>query len=180
MRSPAHVFVVDADVAGAAGPDPKTRPWSDKAREAHDVLWALWRSSGFQVAMDVKLYGEWREHAGHTAKAWLAGMASKGRIRRLDREAPTDWVVELVERHIPDENDREVALKDTHLVALAHDPGDDRILSNDRAAREKFARISDARVARIHWAHASVDTVRWLKDGAPANDALRLRAPLRG
>jgi len=75
--------------------------------------------------MDRKLYGEWKEHAGNTAKA--------------------------------------------------HDPGDGRIMSNDDKAREKFARIPDERVARIHWARASLDTVRWLKDGAPANDALRLR-----
>ena len=57
--------------------------------------------------------------------------------------------------------------KDRHLVALAHDPGDDRLLSNDRKARDKFRQLPDARVSRIHWVSPSTEAQKWLLNGAP-------------
>lgn len=164
MKSPSHTLVVDADIASAAGPDPKHRPWSPPAKACHDTLYAVWTSRGFRVAFDAKLRAEWSIHQGQTARAWLARMLSSGRVEIATVDT-SGWVQECI-LSLPS-HERNVALKDSHLVALAHRPGTGRILSNDVKAKQKFEKIDDTRIAVLHWVHASPDSVRWLHNGAP-------------
>jgi len=172
MKSPARIFVVDADIARAAGPDPKTRAWPDSAKAAHDVLAAIWQCHGFKAAFDPTLRDEWDRHQGRTAKAWFARMLAASRIRVV-QHATREWVDQLIAQHLPPAQ-HEAASKDAHLVALAHDPGDDRLLSNDNRARDRFHSLPDERVRQIHWANASEDTRQWLLDGAYDRPAWRL------
>ncbi len=172
MKTRSRIFVVDADIARAAGPDPKDRPWPDTAKAAHDVLDALWRCRGFMVVFDPILRDEWREHAGRTADRWFARMLERRRIRRVSR-ATGAWLDPLIDAHL-DPSEQRTARKDAHLVLLAHAPGDKRVLSNDRRAKRTFSRIPDRRVQAIHWVEASEDACRWLMDGAPDMPAWRL------
>jgi len=164
VKSPEHVFVVDADIARAAGPDPIDHPWPEVAKACHDVLKAIWDCSGYRVAFDSTLASEWRRHQSNKARRWFADMLNARRLLKPNDDA-TQWVSDLIQQ-LP-KHERTVAMKDCHLVALAHDPGDRRLLSNDRRARDKFRRIPDARVREIHWVEASTDSARWLLDGAP-------------
>ncbi len=174
MKRPQRTLVVDADIARAAGPDPKERPWSDAAKDAHDVLHTLQRGQGYRVLFDAKLLQEWKKHQGNTALAWFAAMLSARRISVV-RSNDTGWIDELVRSQLPTQ-DQAVALKDSHLVALAHSPGDRRLLSNDGKAREKFARLAAPEVQMIHWVAASADARAWLLDGAPERAAWQLGA----
>ena len=100
MRSPGRTLVVDADIACAAGPDPKTRPWTGAAKAAHDVLYAIRESRGHRVAFDRTLLGEWREHQGRTASAWFAAMLSAGRVHDVP-EIDAGWIDPLIGRDLP-------------------------------------------------------------------------------
>ncbi len=164
MKSPSHIFVVDADIARAAGPDPKDRPWSEAAKDAHDLLIAIWQCSGYRVVFDQTLLNEWKEHQGKSAQAWLARMVSRRRVIK-NAEPSKSWISALIVTWLP-ANEQDAAEKDSHLVALANDPGDQRLLSNDIKARKKFERIFDDRVQRIHWVAASQDCRQWLVHGA--------------
>ncbi len=165
MKSLQHTLVVDADIARAAGPDPKNRPWTSGAKAAHDVLEAIRRSRGFNIAFDQTLRDEWTRQAGATARQWLARMADRGRVV-IAPDLDAGWVERLIDGHLPP-HDQPAARKDALLVALAVDPGDQRLLSNDTKARAKFARLPDPRVQAIHWVEASEKARQWLMDGAP-------------
>ena len=164
MKSPQHRFVVDADIARAAGPEPKDKTWADNAKVAFDVLDAIRKNERFVVVFGKKLKQEGDRHQGNTAQRWLADMISSSRMVMAKRE-DTRWVLELIEAHLPKQNRKE-AEKDAHLIALAHSPGDRRILSNDGKARKKYASLPDDRVAVIHWVEASKRAFKWLMDGA--------------
>jgi hypothetical protein len=167
MAGPPHslVLVVDADIARAAGPDPKDRPWPESSKACHDLLEAV-RRGDYRVAFDRRLKSEWDKHAGRTATQWLANMVASRRIERIAGDADTGWVVSMIESCLP-RQDRPAAGKDAHLVALAADPGDERIFSTDRKARAKFAAIPEPRIASIHWTAASGESAEWLSHGAP-------------
>ncbi len=163
MKSPQHVLVIDADIARAAGPDPQVRPWSDVAKATHDILNAVWTCRGYRVVFDLTLKREWKRHQGATRRRWFADMLSAGRVK-IAKNDTTHWLKDLI-RQLP-RHERPTATKDRHLVALAHDPGDQRIISNDSTARDKFCRLQDHRVRKIHWVKASTESVRWILDGA--------------
>jgi hypothetical protein len=167
MAGPPHslVLVVDADIAKAAGPDPKDRPWPESSKDCHDLLEAV-RQGGYRVAFDRRLKSEWDKHAGRTATQWLANMVASRRIEQIAGDADTGWVVSMIESRLL-RQDRPAAKKDAHLVALADDPGDGRIFSNDRKARAKFADIPEPRISIIHWTAASGESAEWLSHGAP-------------
>jgi len=171
VRGPALVLIVDADIAQAAGPEPKSRPWSEDARTCHELLNAIWKRRGYQAAFDAQLRKEWKEHQGGTGRAWFARMLSARRLQKLDPD--TTWIASAVRDALPEE-EHESALKDKHLIALAHDSGDERVLSNDSKARSKYCRVADTRVARVHWVAASDESIRWLTEGAPEQERWRL------
>jgi hypothetical protein len=163
VKSHQHVLVVDADIACAAGPDPKKRPWSDVAKACHDVLNAIWTCRGYRVAFDRTLRAEWKDHQGRTGRAWFVRMLSARRLEMVHDDT-TQWVSDLIQ--VLPARDRPTAMKDRHLVALAHDPGDKRLLSNDGRARDKFRQLPDPRVSEIHWVASSTEAEKWLIDGA--------------
>lgn len=172
MKSPLRKFVVDADIAQAAGPDPQLRPWPVIAKDAHDVLHAIRECAQYVILFDPTLLSEWRIHAGNTGTRWLADMASKGRIKRIT-SLNTEWIEPLIQE-LP-AHDRPTATKDQHLVVLACDHGDRRVLSCDEKAREKFARLAEAReLEGLHWAKPHAELVSWLKDGAEDSEAYTL------
>lgn len=172
MKGPQTKLVVDADIARAAGPDPKQRPWSATAKNAHDVLAAIRETMSYHLVFDSTLKAEWKKHSGDTARRWFAQMLSQRRVKII--ASISDWIDELVDQLAS--QDRAVANKDKHLVVLAHDHGDQRIFSNDNKAKEKFGRIPDARLDSIHWVQVSGEAVRWIKDGTPMQSSWTLAA----
>jgi len=164
VKRPERILVVDADIARAAGPDPKVKPWPESAKDAHDVLRAIREHTAYHIVFNSKLLKEWKKHQGHTARRWFATLLSAGRIQVA--RPPSKWIDDLIRAELSAQ-DQPLALKDSHLIALAHDAGDDRLLSNDGKAREKFRRLSDSRIKPIHWVAASSASAKWLRDGAP-------------
>ncbi len=174
MKSRLLLFVIDADIARSAGPDPKARPWDDSAKSAHDVLEAIRRCKGFKVAFDPTLYEEWKRNMGNTARRWLADLASAGRVTRVG-SVNKDWVIDLIRRHLTAGEWKE-AEKDAHLIALAVDVADERILSNDEKARKRFAGLDDGKILEVHWVPSSEDARQWIMDGAPSMPKWQLGA----
>jgi sugar diacid utilization regulator len=171
MRGPNLALVIDADVARSAGPDPKERPWSDRAKYAHDILAEIRNRKSYRLVFDHVLKKEWDKHQGNTAKKLFADMISSRRIDII-REPQGQWLDTLI-ANLP-RKDQATASKDRHLIILACDHGDKRLFSQDNAAREKYARISDERLETVHWVEPSYKTKKWLRDGAPKRKELML------
>ncbi len=75
-------------------------------------------------------------------------MLSARRVQHVDA-LDTRWVHIAIDQQLP-KNVHRLANKDAHLVALAHDPGDKRILSNDTKARAHFQSLPEERVRALH------------------------------
>jgi len=178
MKGPNLCLVIDADIARMAGPDPKAHPWPAGAKLSHDILAELRKMKGYHFAFDRTLLAEWKKHQGRTASRWLADMLAAGRINRVHK-IESEWLDTLI-KALP-EPDQAVAFKDKHLILLAHAPGDDRILSGDEKAREKFARLRDERLDPMLWIGPTQGCKRWIRDGAPIVGEWQLgfRAPAK-
>jgi len=172
MKGPTRVLVIDADVARAAGCEPLDRPWPEVARDSHQALEEIRSVASYRVAFDRTLKLEWKKHAGKSATRWFAVMLGARRVEMVD-QADDDWIKALI-RHLP-ERDRPTASKDRHIVALACGC-DQRLISSDRKAREKFARLTkhDSKLASLHWVCVCPETRRWLRDGSPDRGDFRL------
>jgi len=172
-----RTFVIDADIARSARAQPRNRDkWPDAARAALDVLHALRSKSEYGAVFDGRLWREWDKHAGHAARRWRADMDSRNRLLLLQGPVNTSWIEEQIRCQLPADV-QPIARKDAHLVALAAPKDRRRILSNDGRAREKFARINDTRINRIHWVKAGEESVRWLRQGAEERPEWWLRPP---
>lgn len=96
-------------------------------------------------------------------------MTERRLVDKVNPEPDAGWLEEVIYDELPD-GDREVALKDRHLVATATAEADDRLLSGDGKAREKFVRLVQAaeRLGTLHWVDPSWEKVRrWLLNRAP-------------
>lgn len=168
MKGSGRRFVVDADVArGALDPAKVERgaPADPRALEASRALIAL-RKAKHTVVFSPSLSAEWAKHAPDPrfARRWLAQMVEARRVDVLPQEPDDAELSEAVGRELP-QGDREVAEKDIHVVILALNHADLRLLSNDGRAREKYARLVVAapRLAPLHWVGPSeAGVAAWL------------------
>lgn len=130
-NSPSH-FVVDADIARAAGVT--EHPISKAAR---DMLKALMDSES-EVAFCPTLLSEWRTHRSLYATRWLSSMIARKRIFRL---TPPSISLNEIEKSPLTDQQKSIANKDAHVIDLAVATGK-FIASNDKAARQVFCLIA--------------------------------------
>ena len=167
-------LVIDASVAGAAGPLESRHPESARCR---DFLIAV-RGICHRMAWNEALKREWDANQGAFARQWRLTMV---RLKKLQpvREESLEPLRQAIAEHSPDQGVIAKMLKDAHLIdaALA---ADKRIASKDENARGHFGRLLAAYepLRRIHWvnpANEAERVVEWLEAGAPLERARRLR-----
>lgn len=173
-------LVVDADVGRAAANPARIERGEQvdaRARQIRRCL-AEVQDGGHTVVLCPTLRAEWDKHApaGSAGRAWLARMAERRLVLKVP-QSPTDPSLDacIAERLPPD--DQPVARKDLHLVTLALQHADRRVLSLDARAREKFARLRDdhAGLGGLYWAAPDTEAAeKWLRDGAKDDPAFRL------
>ena len=178
-----HRVVVDADVGrAAASADAAGRGASVSARAlAMRATLHAFERSNLILVLSPTLRSEWREHVqkGTAGHRFLVSMAARRRVLRPPDDGDVAGVVRAAEATLPPK-DAAVATKDAHVVAAAIAHGDRRIVSGDRAAREKFVRVAAAKpwLQSILWADAAEgSTATWLEEHAPASSAWRLTPP---
>ncbi|MNB96492.1 hypothetical protein D3C76_767130 [compost metagenome] len=142
-------FVIDADIARSSGMT--EHPVSSGARKLLETVSA----GGHKAAMCPALRKEWRDHKSNFATRWMASMVAKKKISFI---APDKKIKTYIENHVPDGNDKEVALKDSHLLDAALSV-DKIIASNDEKARVVFCKISEGNgeIGTILWFNALTD-----------------------
>ncbi len=175
MKGTGRRFVVDADVArGAADPARIQRGEAHDVRglRMRDCLKAL-RDAEHIVVFSPAVMGEWREHQSPATRSWLARMTERRRVERVS-EPGGDWIRTAIAETLQG-GDAGVASKDAHLVALACDQ-DQRLLSGDGKAREKFVRLVPLPpLDHLHWVDPEWEAVRdWLLERAPDRPAWTL------
>jgi hypothetical protein len=129
--NPSHA-VVDADIARASGVS--EHPVSKSAR---DVMIGI-KEFGIGVAFCPILLDEWKKHRSVFATKWLATMIAKKKFHLI---ASANVSAHEVEKTALTENQRNIALKDAHVVDIAISTGN-FIASNDKNARAIFAIVA--------------------------------------
>lgn len=142
-------FVIDADIARSSGLT--EHPVSSGSRKLLESV----SSGGHKAAMCPKLRQEWKDHKSGYATRWMASMVAKKRIQFVD---PTSTIKTHIETNMEDGKDKEIALKDCHLLDTAL--GCDKIVaSNDDTARAVFCKIAlkNGEIRTILWFSALTD-----------------------
>jgi predicted nucleic acid-binding protein len=131
----AQLVVVDADVLGSAGGT--EHPISQLSRQCLERI----QKSSLKVALCQELQAEWRNHSSRLAIGWYAAMVKCCRIKDSVLTHPElDW--DSISDMAIDQNSKQIAQKDEHLVRLALSVSDCRLIaSNDDKSRRVFAQI---------------------------------------
>ncbi|AZG84293.1 hypothetical protein N032_00580 [Pseudomonas syringae pv. pisi str. PP1] len=142
-------FVIDADIARSSGLT--EHPVSSGSRKLLEAVAA----GGHKAAMCPTLRKEWREHRSKFATRWMASMVAKKRIIFV---TPTNTMKIHIEENVEDSKEKEVALKDCHLLDAALE-SDKIIASNDDRARAVFCKIAlnNGEIRTISWFSAVAD-----------------------
>lgn len=187
MKGRGRDFVIDADVARAAGDieaimrdkQPVTTSIAHARRAALEALY----EARHRAVFSPRLHAEWFRRDGRSpsrgARVWYARMLERRLIVRLDTEPDATPISEAIDTHLTPDC-RALAHKDAHLVATSCANGQ-RILSGDDRARAQFARLATllgSALAGLHWCNpAAPDAVSWLRERAPDHPAHRLAPP---
>lgn len=142
-------FVIDADIARSSGLT--EHPVSSGSRKLLESVAA----GGHKAAMCPTLRKEWKDHRSKFATRWMASMVAKKRIVFV---TPASTVKSHIEAHVDEGNEKEVALKDCHLIDAALE-SDKIIASNDDKARAVFCKIAltKGEIRTISWFSAVCD-----------------------
>lgn len=149
MSKAALSFIIDADIARSSGTS--EHPIASGSRKLLENL----TSKGHKVAMCPSLMQEWKKHRSHFATKWLASMVAKKKIHFI---VPAKKIQQFIENSIEDCKDKEIALKDCHLVDAAL-LADRIIASNDDTARKVFCTLSKSmgEIGTVSWFNAVTD-----------------------
>jgi len=142
-------FVIDADIARSSGMT--EHPVSSGSRKLLESVSA----GGHKAAMCPTLRKEWKDHRSKFAIRWMASMVAKKRIIFV---TPTSKMKSHIEKNVEDGKEKEVALKDCHLLDAALE-SDKIIASNDDKARAVFCKIAinNGEIRTISWFSAVAD-----------------------
>lgn len=143
-------FIIDADIARSSGTS--EHPVSSGSRKLLENL----ARNGHKAAMCPSLRIEWRKHQSLFATKWLASMVAKKKIVFIK---PPERIKKFIEDNIEDCKDKEIALKDSHLIDAALEV-DKIIASNDNVARNVFCNYSlrQGEIGAISWFNAVSDS----------------------
>lgn len=142
-------FVIDADIARSSGMT--EHPVSSGSRKILESV----STGGHKAAMCATLRKEWKDHKSSFATRWMASMVAKKKIIFVEHE---DKIKALIQANEPEGKDKEVALKDAHLLDIALRT-DKIIASNDERARAVFCKMANGNgeIGTILWFSALTD-----------------------
>lgn len=152
MKVKCQSFVIDADVARAAGQS--EHPVSKGAR---DVLQAILNSDARAVFCP-KLREEWTDHQSIFATRWRSAMTAR---KKIDRIKVVSSVSDIIAVSAVSDAQKLVAIKDAHVVDAAIAVRS-IIASNDNAARAVFKIIGRASgaIGEVVWVSPTADCER--------------------
>ncbi|MEG0517140.1 MAG: hypothetical protein RR523_15985 [Cetobacterium sp.] len=127
-------FIIDADILRSAGTS--EHPISSTSR---NLLNGIKDGDGVAVYCPT-LMQEWKKHRSTFASAWTVAMISRKRLLSTKVNNETKLFLEALD----DSKNKNVALKDAHLIDLAI-ATDKIIFSNDLKAKEAFTMLLDNR-----------------------------------
>ncbi len=183
MKGAGRRFVVDADVGQAAAhPDSveRGRPASPEALRITKALNALHRAR-HSVVFCPSLTAEWKKHAAEPrfGRRWLSRMVEARLVIHIADDPDPARLASAITEHLP-VGDHAVARKDLHIVTLAVQHADRRLLSCDGRAREKFKRLCAhvPELQTLHWAAPhQAEVFDWIMNRAPEEPAHALGLP---
>ncbi|WP_460109206.1 hypothetical protein [Pseudomonas sp. H3_E06] len=155
MKIKCESFVIDADVARAAGMS--EHPVSKGAR---DVLQAILNSDARAVFCPT-LRDEWKKHQSIFATRWQSSMTAK---KKIDRITVTSNITEAIDLSAISDAQKAIAKKDAHVVDAALSVRS-IIASNDVTARAVFKILSRASgsVGELVWVSPTSEGERILE-----------------
>lgn len=164
-RPERSLLVVDADIARGAGTSSSSDPSSKACRDVLNRILNICHN----VVFDQRLISEWNRHQSDYARSWRVDMNSRGKITVV----PTEILEPLRKRIREDsltEDEVEEAVKDAHLIELAHF-GDSVIITHDSNAEENFRKLSNEidGFPSFLWFKPGQEDIpmgRWLQRGA--------------
>lgn len=147
-------LVIDADIAKSAGVS--EHPVSSASR---NLLSSILNSENKHVLILCKnLKSEWSKHKSTYTTKWLATMTARKKVFIIKEETAV-YLTQLIEasKNIS-EREKEVAIKDAHLVELAL-ANNAMIFSNDDKARKVFCDLADdiGRLKELKWFNVVFD-----------------------
>lgn len=158
-------LVIDTNVVRAAGGKAASLPTSKQCRDFLDAVLTICHG----MALSEELYAEWRRHQSRFACNWRRSMLGHRKFAYM-RDASNDRLRDAVASLPLTEKEREVILKDVHLVEAAM-ASDRVVVSCDKAARSTFRKAAGhiPALREIMWVNPTEDhdnVLRWLSEGA--------------
>jgi hypothetical protein len=167
VTSPSNHILVDANIAKSAK-DPARHPTSSACLRLARLLESRKCATG--AAFTPALRAEWRRHASPTMTSWLAGMETRGRVRR-EKDAPVRDLRGAVAK-VDDSNVRAALEKDLHLSEAAILRGLP-VASQDDQQRKFLARLAGeyGLAGQVQWLNpvteAPEEWEKWIMEGCP-------------
>jgi hypothetical protein len=142
-------FVVDADIARSSGET--EHPVSSGSRKVLEFI----SSGGHNLALCPTLRQEWKKHRSIFATKWMATMVARKKVLFIK---PSSEILNYIKSEVADSKEKDIALKDAHLLDAAWESGK-IVASNDDRARNVFCNISEGKriISEIIWLHAVRD-----------------------
>lgn len=165
-------LVIDADVARSAGTS--EHPVASSSRAFLDT--AL--ECGYDVVMTEAIRDEWRCHQSTYSRKWLTRMYGRRQVHHASVKDDRDLRARLA--NVTPDAQRSIAERDVHLIeaAMATDravsSGDERARSVFRAASKHLPELNS--IVWVNPARCLPRVLAWLRDGAPTDAHLLLRA----
>lgn len=149
MPSNVLSFIVDADIARSSGMT--EHPVSSGSRKLLDNL----AKNGHKAVMCPNLRQEWSKHKSMYATRWLASMIARKKVIFISSNTQ---IKKTIEEKVADCKEKEIALKDSHLIDAALQ-ADKIIASNDSVARNVFCELSVkiSEISNVSWFNAVSD-----------------------
>ncbi|MBX8602317.1 hypothetical protein K5D40_08700 [Pseudomonas cichorii] len=138
--------VIDADVARSSGTT--EHPVSSGSRKLLEAV----SIGGHKLVLCPTLRQEWRNHRSKFAILWMASMVAKKKVVFI---TPGSNISRHISDNVPDSKNKEIALKDAHLIDAALE-SDKIVASNDDLARSAFCQIAREKreICSIIWMNA--------------------------
>jgi len=158
-------LVIDTDVVRAAGGKAAAFPTSKECRDFLEAVLTICHG----MALSRELYAEWRRHQSRFAYKWRLSMLGHRKLAYMG-DASNEGFRDAIASLPLTEKEREVILKDLHLVEAAM-ASDRVVVSRDEEARSSFRKAAChiPELRDIMWVNPTEDpgsVLRWLSEGA--------------
>ena len=167
------IFIIDASIARAAGPETSLHPTSKNCRDFLNEI----RTVCHKMAWSPAIRAEWNEHRSGYAMNWLTSMYARKKIVLIEQKEDAKLRKNL-NAAAKSDRDRAAMLKDVPLLEAAIQT-DQRIASLDDTVRKLFNSATSQHPAlkKIIWVNpdrTNEATIEWLQTGAPSEPRRQL------